>query len=313
MNDNAHTQSRLARQSYYLAQAGVNETDADQRLAHLFGITAVNQFRQSAEHDKAAQALGPVFNSMATRSAELKLNSILITTALGMLRRELAILYNPAVRIFRKNLEIVTATTTVATAMLLFFMYIILPQFVDVYSGFGVDLPRLTTIMFNHNMLYFLIVFVWSLVALFLVLNRWLNQLIQLNQRPHKRFHLIPIVGHWVTQFESDLFLRCYLTIRSLGATGEQTQAIVLHGLGYTNLNETSALLCDLAESLTIATQLNTEADESHYWQLALQSNSYLERRYQLLAYSLFVLLGFAIACFIIAIYLPIFKLASVV
>lgn len=217
-----------------------------------------------------------------------------------------------------------------ALVLLLYFIAIfVIPQFDSLFSSFGADLPRLTRLIFNALRYDFWFAF-WPVFLLIILFPAYRN--IRVLKRPLDRFILMmPVIGKRIRAFHLNEFLNRVFLLHGADRLGDK-QILELASAGIANSYlrervEAAAFENDLLRWLKksdvvpprVKRILSRSANSERTW---LDFESYLDfqtrRLDEQIAGSLsqveVVLTGIIyifVALFVISVYLPIFRLGS--
>jgi type IV pilus assembly protein PilC len=225
----------------------------------------------------------------------------------------------------------------VALGVVLFMMLMVIPQFAKLFSQFGQDLPWLTQVVIDtstfiaDNTMVLLALFVGGLLAFY-----------QINQtRPGKHFFdtlqlKIPVFGGLVQKYEVAMFSRNLATLFQSGVTITTAMRISIESVG--NLVISDALTSvvseveggiPIARALTrveimpeLSTQMIEVGEESGNLDEMLEKvadfyedeiNFLIDQITALIEPVFIVVLGSIVGVIVVAMYLPIFRMAKVV
>jgi len=307
----------LARHARHLAAAGVPRDEADRRLAGLFGADALRAWRDRA--DAWDVWAGPIFAAIVARGGALGLAPADLGLGLEALREELAGEIAPIGRAFGGTFATLLATASVATCVLAVMGLFVIPEmrghFVGMGAGMGAELPALTRLVFETEV--YGLVFAVPWVALLLLLANWigLRSLHLVGWRVPGWVRVLPLLGPAARRLEGYAMINLYRLLRRLGAACEPALAVIGEALGHRDALRLPPLLADIKQGLIQAERLRIEDREIAYWDRFLDARNgmALEMLRRLLTYVLLALVAVVVGLMVIALYLPLFKIASVV
>jgi type IV pilus assembly protein PilC len=309
-------QGQIARQASYLIEHGLGREALEQRLNDVFEPEALESFLAQTRSMAEGPSLGPILKRLMAAAAQSGLDQALMARALESLRDEIRQSLRPLSRLLDGQLVLVLLTSVVATLMVIVMKLYVFPQFADLYTIFGADLPALTRLAIETNWLAGLILIPWLVLLLLFWIKQALRARLRLSRELRGWILWVPFIGQLLRRFEAYLFFRLFVLLRALGATDEQAGAMALDALGHQAGQPAPALIEPIDAGLRDAIRLGIEAREMDYWQLAfldLQSGASVELIRRVITHVLTILLGLTLGLVLIALYLPIFKLAAVV
>jgi type IV pilus assembly protein PilC len=204
-----------------------------------------------------------------------------------------------------------------ATVIWFIWFHFVLPQFAEIYSAFGADLPKLTQMVMDPMVVGLILLVIWLPVLAIglggLSLRRVLRQL----SNPPAILKAVPVVGRLLRVFTDWIMVSAGCELHDLTHNADRVKDALgawRGQLGRDPATTTDGRRVDLDEALGLAGQLGTLDEELNYQaeRLELEFPIQAARLREWLMICLMIVFGSCIGIMVIAMYLPIFGLAGV-
>jgi type IV pilus assembly protein PilC len=186
----------------------------------------------------------------------------------------------------------------------------VLPQFESMFAGFGAPLPAFTTMLIGNTWLLppLFILLLVAVAFYFIGLSRLKKRLLTL-QPVRELLRWMPGFSGWATQYDTQLWIRYQAIFLEAGLSAPAARDAASRLAGEPSESDHRIALLHSAEQLG---RLREELDA----QLASEGATSLarfERQRNAFSIGIRVFIYFIVSSYIVAMYLPIFKLGAVV
>lgn len=301
----------LLRHRQHLIDQGLEPDQAEKKLRSLFP----NELNSQAWQQRGSRATAAaVPRRLGEHVSELQLPLGEVHAAWETASQAAQADGEPLILATREMTTSVAGTVALAVIVCFIIQLYVLPAFAEAYEQTGAELPALTSRLLEQP------VWVWLLVACLLVpllfawfIQRQLSELQALRANTSFLLRQLPAISGVAQHLEAAGILRLYRALRALKASPAACRKACSDAM---LKGEPQHLARQLLNGLANANELGTEEMEIKHWRRRLiESNPNnliqpMQRSYEQL---LVVLVGSAIGVLLIAIYLPIFALPSLI